>query len=45
MSYGAGVNANKTITLDGNIRQMDYGHHPAYSILAGYRMAFEFGCP
>jgi hypothetical protein len=29
-----------TLTLDGVIRQMDYGNNNAYTILAGYRMAF-----
>lgn len=31
---------DRTVTLEGNLSQMDYGHHVACSIMAGYRMAF-----
>ena len=34
------IEKNRTLTLDGNISQMDYGNDAAYSLMAGYRMAF-----
>lgn len=37
---GYAVDTNRTLTLDGNISQMDYGSESAYSLIAGYRMTF-----
>lgn len=31
---------NKTLTLDAQVSQMDYGSESAYSLIAGYQMAF-----
>lgn len=37
---GFNIDTTKTLTLDGNVSQMDYGSDLAYSLMAGYQMAF-----
>lgn len=37
---GYALEKNRTFTLDGNVSQMDYGSDKAYSLMAGYQMAF-----